>query len=140
MTNARTFVVEPNRGGASEFSEQFEEWAQMHEVPDKTIRAFQEVFDEMLVNAIDYGLEDNPEALLQVMVSLSAESLTALVMDNGPAFNPLEEADSPYTQASLDERPIGGLGVQLVKSLMDSASYERSEDCNLLTLGKHLVE
>ncbi|MCB1553932.1 MAG: ATP-binding protein [Xanthomonadales bacterium] len=140
MSSARTFVIDPSRGAASEFSEQFEEWAMQHDVPDRTIRAFQVVFDEMLTNAIDYGLEGKPDALLQVTVSYYPDRLTALIVDNGLAFDPLVEAEAPDTEASLEDRPIGGLGIHLVKSLMDSASYERSEDCNLLSLSKHFEE
>ena len=140
MSSARTFVIDPSRGAASEFSEQFEEWAMQHDVPDRTIRAFQVVFDEMLTNAIDYGLEGKPDALLQVTVSYYPDRLTALIVDNGLAFDPLVEAEAPDTEASLEDRPIGGLGIHLVKSLMDSASYERSEDCNLLSPSKHFEE
>ena len=111
-----------------------------HDEPDRTIRAFQVVFDVMLTNAIDYGLEGKPDALLQVTVSYYPDRLTALIVDNGLAFDPLVEAEAPDTEASLEDRPIGGLGIHLVKSLMDSASYELSEDCNLLSLSKHFEE
>ncbi len=53
--------------------------------------------------------------------------------DCGPAFNPLT-ADTPDTTAGLNERAVGGLGVLLIRRLVDDVSYRREGDRNILTL------
>jgi serine/threonine-protein kinase RsbW len=63
--------------------------------------------------------------------------VTAEVEDDGRAFNPLEAA-APNLDASIDERPIGGLGIHLVRSVMTSVEYRRQDGRNVLTMKKKL--
>ena len=53
--------------------------------------------------------------------------------DNGPEFNPLQATEQD-TELELDERPIGGLGLQLIASTFDDVSYERAADRNVTML------
>jgi anti-sigma regulatory factor (Ser/Thr protein kinase) len=55
------------------------------------------------------------------------------ISDDGVAFNPLAVKE-PDTDASLDQRQIGGLGLQLVRNLMDEVTYQRRIESNFLTL------
>jgi sigma-B regulation protein RsbU (phosphoserine phosphatase) len=61
------------------------------------------------------------------------------IVDSGSPFDPTaqEEAD---TSLSVEDRPIGGLGIHLVRQLMDSINYERTEGKNILTLRKKLTQ
>ena len=58
--------------------------------------------------------------------------------DDGPAFDPLA-AQAPDTTLGLDERPVGGLGLMLVRRLMDDVAYERRDGRNHLRLRRRLV-
>jgi serine/threonine-protein kinase RsbW len=71
-------------------------------------------------------------------VRLSAEpgEIKAEVEDDGEPFNPLE-APEPDTEKSLEERTIGGLGIHLVRKLMDRLEYKREGERNLLTVRKY---
>jgi serine/threonine-protein kinase RsbW len=60
------------------------------------------------------------------------------VVDDGPEFDPLAVPDADTT-LPLEERPIGGLGITLVRRLMDEAEYERREGRNRLRLRRRLV-
>jgi sigma-B regulation protein RsbU (phosphoserine phosphatase) len=66
-----------------------------------------------------------------------AERLTVTISDDGLPFNPLS-AKAPDTKASLEDRDIGGLGIHLVRSMVDDVSYHRRIDKNVLTLVKQL--
>ncbi len=61
------------------------------------------------------------------------------IADDGVPFNPLG-AEAPDIDASLEEREIGGLGIHLVRSLMDDVSYQRRIGKNVMTLVKHLEQ
>ena len=94
--------------------------------------------DEVVTNVIRYGHEDDGrEHPIVVRLALERDVVTAQVEDDGRAFNPLEAA-APDLGASLDERPIGGLGIFLVRSVMNSVEYRREDGRNVLTMKKNL--
>ncbi len=66
--------------------------------------------------------------------------LTAVLTDDGKPFNPLEEAPVAILDGSIEERPIGGLGIHFMRILMDEVAYQRTNGHNQLTLIKHLGE
>ena len=60
--------------------------------------------------------------------------MTIEISDRGAPFDPLTEAPSPNTDAAVSDRQIGGLGIHLVRAMVDEASYRRHEGRNYLTL------
>ena len=88
--------------------------------------------DEVVSNVLDYG---GDRATVQVAVRVADGRIAVQVADDGQAFNPIA-ADAPDTTGSIDDRPIGGLGIHLVKTLMDSVTYERSAGRNHLRFSK----
>jgi serine/threonine-protein kinase RsbW len=71
-------------------------------------------------------------------LTLVDDGVTLTVEDDGPPFDPLS-LPAPDLSASLDGRPVGGLGVFLVRKVMDAVRYQRREASNLLTLSKRVV-
>jgi serine/threonine-protein kinase RsbW len=99
--------------------------------------------DEVLANVVHHGLAGRgTEACLELELSLDTAvvppSCELVVSDDGPEFDPLA-ADRPDTALGVDERPIGGLGISLVRRLMDDVSYERRDGRNHLRLRRRLV-
>ena len=94
------------------------------------------VLDELITNSISYGLQGVAEPHLKLRLDGlgGADELEAVLEDNGLAFDPFSEAPAPDTALELEERPIGGLGVMFVKEFTESASYERTEGLNRITL------
>jgi anti-sigma regulatory factor (Ser/Thr protein kinase) len=94
--------------------------------------------DEVVTNIIRYAHDDDRrEHPIFVRLALEHGVLTAQVEDDGRAFNPLEAA-VPDIDASIEERPIGGLGIHLVRSVMSSVEYRREDGRNVLTMKKNL--
>jgi serine/threonine-protein kinase RsbW len=94
--------------------------------------------DEVVTNIIRYAHDDDRrEHPIVVRLALEHGVLTAQVEDDGRAFNPLEAA-VPDIDASIEERPIGGLGIHLVRSVMSSVEYRREVGRNVLTMKKNL--
>lgn len=91
--------------------------------------------DELLTNVICYGYDDaGPH---EISVTLRAEDgrLTVLVEDDGRAFDP-RQAPPPDLDAPIEERRIGGLGVHIVRTVVDSFDYERRGNINRVILAK----
>ena len=66
--------------------------------------------------------------------------MTVEIADDGRPFNPLEDTPTADTTSPMDERPIGGLGVHLVRTLMSDVRYRRENDRNRLTMVKRRTE
>ena len=70
-------------------------------------------------------------------MSLVDNELVVKVEDDGREFNPLELPE-PDLEQKLEERPIGGLGIHLVRNLMDELDYKRTHNKNILTMKKKI--
>ncbi len=113
------------------------QFGELHEVPSRSLYAVNLALDELVTNVILYGFE-NPEGKdVMVKIVTGAGELVASVTDDGRSFNPLE-AKAPDLNAPLEERDLGGLGIHLVRSLMDSVTYLRDGDKNVLTVRKRI--
>ena len=91
------------------------------------------IVEELASNAIEYG-GDGAEVgqhELSVDISLDRDLLTLRFRDQGAPFDPLS-AQTPDLEADILERPIGGLGLYLIRQIAESMHYERIDDCNLL--------
>jgi anti-sigma regulatory factor (Ser/Thr protein kinase) len=91
--------------------------------------------DELFTNIISYGFQDRSEHLIRVHISADHNVLTVVLEDDGMAFNPVDRIP-PEMPCTLDECKVGGLGIHLVKNLMDEVIYERRAGTNVLTLRK----
>jgi serine/threonine-protein kinase RsbW len=87
--------------------------------------------DEVLSNVVDYG----GAASVQVIASVKDGRVAVEVVDDGVAFDPTAAA-APDTSLGVEERDIGGLGVHLVRTLMDDVEYRREGDRNRLRFSR----
>ena len=93
--------------------------------------------DELFTNIISYGYSDKKVHHITVTISLQDNQLLFSIEDDGIPFNPLG-IETPDTQLSLEERQIGGLGIHLVRKMMDRVSYQRRIDKNVITVVEFL--
>ena len=95
--------------------------------------------EEAVTNVINYAFPPEEEHSFLVSADGEAEgTLTLEIQDDGVAFDPLNEAPEVDITLGVEERPIGGLGIFLVKQIMDEVSYERVDGKNILTMKKCL--
>ena len=97
------------------------------------------ILEELWLNVVNYG-HDSGEHVVEIELTSEAKSLTIEITDDGKPFNPLENAPVPDVTAALDDRSIGGLGVHLVRTMMDEMRYSRKGGRNHLILVKRRVE
>jgi len=112
-------------------------FAERHGVDVHTRRQLNVVFDELLNNTISYGYEDRDEHTIVLTAIVRGDRLHVTISDDGKPFNPLERQRAD-TRLSVKDRPVGGLGVHLVCSVMDRVAYERRGTTNVVQLEKQL--
>ena len=115
------------------FNQMMTEFGQGHGIPEETLFRVHLALDEVLVNVIRYGYEVEEDHEIQLVATWDDSRLKIEVQDDGKPFNPLE-APEPDIDESLEERKVGGLGIHLVRNMMDELSYRRELDSNILTL------
>lgn len=94
--------------------------------------------DEIITNIVSYGAVDGVGPLsIEVTLRQFPDRLEADVTDNGVAFDPLS-VPPPDVTAAMEDRTIGGLGIHLVRNLMDKVAYSREGERNRLKLVKAL--
>lgn len=138
MTNAfrMTIVVEP--GGVARVGAAFAEFAEAHALPASVRRSIHVALDELLHNTSVHGFAGREGGEVAVEVELGADRVSVTLTDDGTLFDPLGQA-VPDTALSVDERRIGGLGIHLVRRMMDEVGYHRREGRNVVVLTKLLA-
>jgi anti-sigma regulatory factor (Ser/Thr protein kinase) len=117
-----------------------EDFVGVRRLPGRALFAIQVSLEEILTNIVVHGY--GGEVDHDIRVTLRPDGLDAVeivVEDDGRPFDPLD-APAPDITLAMEERPIGGLGVHLVRHLMDAVSYRRDGDRNVLTMTKHAKE
>jgi anti-sigma regulatory factor (Ser/Thr protein kinase) len=107
-------------------------------IPPGHAYALNLALDELITNLVNYGYADDAEHRIEVTIRLEPDAIVVDMVDDGQPFNPFTEAPEPDTAATIEDRAIGGLGVFLVRELMDTVEYRRDGDRNRVRLRKHL--
>lgn len=105
--------------------------------PDQ-LAPFEIAFDEVMTNICRYAWADAGQHAVLVEAELARDRLTVTFADDGRAFDPLTTT-APTLDHDVEERAMGGLGIHLVRELMDEVRYARDEPFNRLTLAKRLA-
>ena len=95
------------------------------------------VMEEAVVNVINYAYPKEDHEKIYVSARLHGGSIIMVIADNGKEFDPTLAPEADIT-LSAEERPIGGLGIFLIRNIMNEVKYERIEGRNILTLEKKL--
>jgi sigma-B regulation protein RsbU (phosphoserine phosphatase) len=106
-------------------------------LPKKDTQNLKLAIEEAVVNVINYAYPTGETGDINIEATATATSLKFKIIDNGVAFAPTDAPDVD-TSLTAEERQIGGLGIFLVRQLMDTINYERIEGKNVLTLTKKL--
>lgn len=96
--------------------------------------------EEIFSNIVNYAFEKNLSSDYKNIIfklNISKDKLTLIFMDSGKPYNPLESITPDISESSTD-RKIGGLGIFIVKNIMDEIHYIHQDNQNILTLTKNL--
>ena len=119
----------------NEFLEGF--WAE-NGLPEDLALDVTLALEEMFLNVVQHGYLDAGEHDIRVGLALERGHVSLTIEDDGVPFNPMEVAP-PDTNAPVEQRKIGGLGIHLVQSVMDGIEYSREHDRNRLVMRKRIA-
>lgn len=95
--------------------------------------------DEALANSVNYAYANGTEGMVTLEADKEGKVIIFRLIDEGVPFDPTAEAHEVDTTLSAEERPIGGLGIFLIQQMMDSVTYERQGNKNILTMKKECI-
>jgi len=134
----RTLLVAGSPEGIRRAAGDLDAFAAVNRLPAAAVWPFQVVLDEMLSNIVHHGYEEQGGGSpIEVQLELGEGVLQLTIVDDAAPFDPLGAA-APDTTRPAEQRPVGGLGIFLVRKLMDDVEYERRDGRNRLVCRKRL--
>lgn len=135
MESRLSLVLRNDLSELKRMSEAVSAWCQGNNISSAVEFHVNLALDEIISNVIRYGWKDSGDHQFNVRLSLLNDEVTVEIEDNATPFNPLE-APVPDLDRPLDERPVGGLGIHLVRQVMDGLEYQRQDGKNLVVMRK----
>ncbi len=130
-------ILKNSIGEISRAADEVDCFLSAHGASEEALYASRLVIDELVSNTLKYGYDDTGEHEIEIDADLDNDTFVLRISDDGHAFNPLD-APEPDTSLPAEERPIGGLGLFLVRNMTDSFHYERRDGKNIVTVSKAL--
>jgi anti-sigma regulatory factor (Ser/Thr protein kinase) len=137
MTHQLDLTVLNSPNEIARAQDQLEQFAAAHQFPERKLHEVQLALEEHLTNIVRYGYGDGREHPIQLRVKLAAGELRLEVEDDARPFNPLAHP-APDLSRPLAERPVGGLGIHMIRKSVDELEYRREDGKNFLVMVKRL--
>jgi serine/threonine-protein kinase RsbW len=137
MAEVLHFSATRDQEGLAALTEQVEQALENRALSPKIVFALQLVVDELVSNIVRHGTGAPSGSLVSVRLLLDPERAGVEIESVGDCFNPFERAE-PEIDQSVEERPIGGLGIHLTRKVMDECQHTYRDGRNVLVLGKKL--
>ena len=136
-TLTETLVLKNDVHEVTRFSSFIKSATEKQGIEKSLARQLRLAVEEAVVNVIDYAYPIGTDGDITIKMMSDGHSLRFQIMDAGVPFDPTKQ-DKTDTTLSAEDRQIGGLGILLVRELMDSINYERTGGKNILTLIKNI--
>ena len=133
--NTYSFKLKSDLSELKTLCRHIEHYGQVNGLSEIVISEVNICLDELFTNIVLYGFKDDLEHRIRFKMDLEDCTLMIMIEDNGIPFNPLLKKSSELP-VDIDDAQIGGLGLHIVKKLMDDIWYERKSGRNRLTLKK----
>lgn len=110
-----------------------EDLGQQEDWPTDLVFRVNLVLEELGINIMNYGHDDGLHEF-EIALTSEADAVTIEITDDGRPFDPLNDATLPDVTAPIEDRTVGGLGIHLVRTMMDDLSYRREQCKNHLVM------
>ena len=137
---ARAWRMRPENSEISRVNGEVEEWLTGSDVPFAGIYLANLTVEELVTNCIKYGYAgmDTTDKGIDVTISITAGELTIILADDAAPFDPLAQA-APDLSLPIEERPIGGLGIHMLRQMSSRFGYAFTDGRNIVTITKQLT-
>ncbi len=137
MNDQLELTLANQRSEVARLQDQLEAFARQHGLAARVLHDVQLALEEHLTNILSYGYGDKLEHQIRVRIQFSAPELRVEVEDDGRPFNPLERP-APELSKPIEERPVGGLGIHMMRKSLDGMEYRREGGKNILVMIKRI--
>lgn len=138
MPDQLALELMPNITELARLNTAIDAFGQGHDWSPKTLFQVKLALEEAVTNILSYGFDGQQTQLIWLKVVQEGRLLSIVLTDNGTPFDPLERPP-PDLDSNLEDRMVGGLGVYLIRQMMDNVSYQRQDGCNKLCMMKNVV-
>ncbi|MCS5646493.1 MAG: ATP-binding protein [Candidatus Marinimicrobia bacterium] len=138
MSTNKTVRITNQRDQVDTVRKFFDDYSKENKLTEKTVHDIQMALDELLTNIVNYGYEDSDEHKIDVRFGINDDAVRVEIIDDSKPYNILEQ-ENPDISLSVEDKPIGGLGIFLIKKLMSNVDYYTKEGKNHLVMTKELV-
>ncbi|MBL7151920.1 MAG: SpoIIE family protein phosphatase [Candidatus Omnitrophica bacterium] len=135
--NKKTVILKNKLSELSGLAQEVSRFGKDNNLSKEIIHDLNLSLEEIISNTINYGYKDSAGHQISVEVALSGSIITVKITDDAQPFNPLQ-ASAPELEKPPSERKPGGMGVHLVRNLMDKIEYKREEGRNILLISKNI--
>jgi serine/threonine-protein kinase RsbW len=97
------------------------------------------VIEEAFTNIVNYAYADQEQHTIAICINRNDQELVITLTDDGQAYDPTQKAD-PDIELPAEKRQVGGLGIFLIRKIMDKVEYERKDNKNYLILTKNMSQ
>ena len=136
-TYSRRLVLHNDIQQVSRLSDFIDEIAQEKGLGMDVASSVNLALEEAVVNVINYAYPEGVDGTMEIDVTEKGKVLTFTLIDSGKTFDPTARGEVDIT-AGVEDRPIGGLGIHLIRTIMDHVEYERKDGKNVLTMNKNI--
>ena len=137
MSTHKTVRITNQRDQIDTVRKFFDDYSKENKLTEKTVHDIQMALDELLTNIVNYGYEDTDEHQIDIHFGVNDDAVKVEIVDDSKPYNILEK-DNPDISLSIEDKPIGGLGIFLIKKLMSNVDYYTEEGKNHLVMIKEL--
>lgn len=137
MTLQKTIKLKNNIDEIQKINRFLDEFAREHNLTIQIRQSLNLSLEEVFANIILHGYAQEQDHEIIFYFDYSDSTVFITFEDEGIPFNPLN-VEKPDLDGALEDRTVGGLGIHLVRSLMDQVTYTRKDNKNILTLKKKI--
>ncbi len=139
MNTTKVFVIANSKQELKDLINDIESFFMEYNIAEDTRHVCNIVIDEIVTNIISYAYNDHDQHKITVTLTLQNEEISGAIEDDGQPFDPLN-FPMPDIEQPIEDRSVGGLGIHIVRRVMDRIEYQRQGNRNKISFVKKIIE